>query len=185
MAGAFDSRLYVAIDAVWNRRRGGRIDVNSAACVGGILRSGLMSISFDEAENLLGEIQESLEKLKKIRVKLDVLPVPVVRDGKGRLVHDYNIRDWMLKIREEDYEFEAEAMLIGPDDSKPWEKEISLKHKYKLAEEFCDTIIVRRSFLQQCGIDDNFLIAAMHNKNVKNFNRGYMNDQGGEDSSNE
>ena len=67
-----------------------------------------MSLTFDETEKLITEIDERLERLAKIKVKAENIPVPVVRDKYGRLVSDYSLKLWLLKLHEEVLEFEYE-----------------------------------------------------------------------------
>ena len=84
------------------------------------------------------------------------LPLPVKRDGDGRLVKSYDEFEWYLKLQEEIYE----AFIV--DD------------KQRRAEELTDIITVCTSYLAALGFDKNARCVLQAKLNGKNDERGYF-----------
>ena len=134
-----------------------------------------MSLTFDETEKLITEIDERLERLARIKVKAENIPVPVVRDKYGRLVSDYSLKLWLLKLHEEVLEFEYElGHCCNIDDLPKNLKELYDENKELIAGEACDIITVLYGICQAFGIDANFMGNMMYSTVEKNRGRGYM-----------
>lgn len=136
-----------------------------------------MSLTFDETEKLITEIDERLERLARIRVKVENIPVPVVRDKYGRHVSDYTLKLWLQKLHEEVLEFEHElGHCCNIDDLPRNIKEQYVENKELIAGEACDIITVLYGICRQFGIDADFMGTAMCNTVEKNRGRGYFED---------
>ena len=95
-----------------------------------------------------------------------ILPRPVIRDGNDKLVADYSLRDWHLKLQEEIFE----VLQTQADIDRDWNGTVD----DNVAEEIADVITVGISWLESFGFDEekrSELFAAVNEKNEK---RGYF-----------
>ena len=84
------------------------------------------------------------------------LPLPVKRDGNGRLTADYDDRQWYLKLQEEIYEA------------------FSTVRTRERAHELTDVITVCTSYLHALGFDQDDRQELQRAVNEKNAARGYF-----------
>ena len=84
------------------------------------------------------------------------LPLPVKRDGNGRLTADYDEREWFMKLQEELYEAFST---------------VSIQER---AHELTDVITVCTSYLHALGFDHNARAELQRAVNEKNAARGYF-----------
>ena len=92
-----------------------------------------------------------------------ILPRPVIRDGKGKLIKDHTPRDFFLKLQEEIFEV-MEAIVDGKDDIDD----------DNVAEEIADIITVCISYLNAIGYDEEKRSEIFAKVNEKNEKRGYF-----------
>ena len=134
-----------------------------------------MAITFDEAEELLEDIESKLDRLKELKVQADNWPVPVLKDRNGKLTKDYTLKDWLMKLHEEILEFEDEVSAFCDPDQKPREmKELYTENKEIIAGEACDVFTVICGLCKQFGISEELLQKSMHDTYIKNKARGYF-----------
>ena len=93
-----------------------------------------------------------------------ILPRPVIRDKNDKLVKDYSIRDWYLKLQEEIFE-----VMENVTDA-----ETGLSDKKSIAEEITDVITVCISWLEALGFDEEKRSEFFAAVNEKNEKRGYF-----------
>lgn len=91
-------------------------------------------------------------------MKEKVLPRPVIRDGKGKLIKNHTPRDFYLKLQEEIFEV-VDAKIFGDEE---------------VAEEIADVITVCISYLNALGYDENARSEIFAKVNAKNEKRGYF-----------
>ena len=134
-----------------------------------------MAITFDEAEELLEDIESKLDRLKELKVQADNWPVPVLKDRNGKLTKDYTLKDWLLKLHEEILEFEDEVSAFCDMDQKPGKmKELYTENQELIAGEACDVFTVICGICKQFGISEELLQKSMHDTYIKNKARGYF-----------
>lgn len=88
-----------------------------------------------------------------------VRPLPVVKDGNGKLVKDYRFKDWFQKLHEELDEV-IQAILANDNVST--------------AEELQDLITVATSMQERLGFDEEARNRLAMQVNEKNRKRGYL-----------
>lgn len=136
-----------------------------------------MTMTFEEAEKLLADIELKLDQLKELKITANNWPVPVMKDRNGKLTKDYTLKEWLMKLHEEVIEFEHEISIFRLD-SNPERASYEISHDTKMgiAGEACDTITVICGICRQFGITEEMLRKAMHDTYVKNKNRGYLHE---------
>ena len=133
----------------------------------------------------MSEIKEPEQIFREIRALVDaygeakkvsvVRPIPVVKDGKGKLTAEYTLKDWLQKVNEELDEFKSEAWGICGADEIPSDFVPSDEcEKEFLAEEACDVITVIYGLCAKFGMDGNYMAEAMRKVIEKNRKRGYI-----------
>lgn len=93
-----------------------------------------------------------------------VLPIPVKKDGNGKLTKDYDVRDWFAKLNEELDEVKSAATAFDLYDSTVED----------VAEELQDLITVCTSYLDYLGFNVQKRIELTKQINDKNRQRGYF-----------
>ena len=114
----------------------------------------------------LTDVQERklVDFLAKDLVKPEkILPRPVIRDKNDKLIADYSIRDWFLKVQEEIFEVQEEFFETGFCD-------------HCTAEEIADVITVCISWLESLGYDEEERSELFAAVNEKNKVRGYFDE---------
>lgn len=100
---------------------------------------------------------------------------PVRRDKNDKLVVEYTLKEWLLKLHEEVMEFQHETLSACYLHEQPGKlKPPYIEHRELIAEEACDVITVLCGICQQFGISEEYLNKAMHDTAAKNRNRGYF-----------
>ena len=89
----------------------------------------------------------------------NILPRPVIRDGNGKRIKDYTMRDFYLKLQEEIFET---IMAFKYSD------------KNTVSEEIADVITVCISYLNAIGYDEEGRSEIFRRVNEKNEKRGYF-----------
>ena len=132
-------------------------------------------MSEKDPEQIFGELRVLVDAYAKAKQANVVRPVPVKRDGKGKLTAEYTLKDWLQKINEELDEFKLEAWGICDPDEIPIDyvppDECGKKF---LAEEACDVITVIYGLCAKFGMDGNYMAEAMRKVIEKNRKRGYI-----------
>ena len=93
-----------------------------------------------------------------------VLPIPVKKDGNGKLTKDYDVRDWFAKLNEEIDEVKSAATAFDLYDSTVED----------IAEELQDLITVCTSYLDFLGFNLQKRSQLTKQINDKNRQRGYF-----------
>ena len=102
------------------------------------------------------------------------LPAKVVKDGNGKYLRDYKVREFLGKIKEEEMEFEAEILKYHNLDSVPTcLDEPNDEIKMAIAGEACDIITSVYNACRHMFISDSMMEAAMSNTIEKVKSRGY------------
>ena len=128
-----------------------------------------------EPEEAVRVIMDALQFLQDVKVKADVRPEPVKRDGKGKLTAEYPLKDWLQKINEEVDEFKNEVWGACGNDELPNDS-ISPGCRILIAEEACDVITVIYSLCDKLGLDGDYMADTMRHVVEKNRKRGYLDD---------
>ena len=126
----------------------------------GILLQNMRRDEVDKINTLIAEM-EAKNKLNK-----NILPRPVVCDGKGKLTKNYSSRDWYLKLLEKILEVMKAVR----------KEETSLNYDYEddVAEEIADIITVCISQLEALGYGEKARSEIFARVNEKNEKRGYF-----------
>lgn len=104
------------------------------------------------------------------------MPIGVEQDRKGKLAEMYTLKDWLTKIQEEAIEVQEEAQKLVSlgDRVGRMKRKPAFMERRALTEEGCDLITVVCSMLKQFGVTEEEIACGIHNVNVKNRNRGYL-----------
>lgn len=185
MGGKFTAEVSsLAVYYVWNCGAGGgvldgnrRRDIYFQSDYGPsrLLREGKRMLTFGETEKLLDEIEEKLERLKRMKVRIESTPPHVVRDDNGRLLKDYRVRDFFAKIDEEVMEFKAAVLKYYELNEMPGDYEgLPGEGRMQVSEEACDAVTAIYNTCRHLGVDDGLMLSSMHNVTVKLEKRGYL-----------
>jgi hypothetical protein len=134
-------------------------------------------ISFSEAEKILSACEDQLQRLRKIGIEKNPAPPVVIKDGAGKRLDAYTIRDFFAKIDEEVNEFKAAVLSFYDFNDNPTDyawPDGELRRA--TAGEACDAITAITNACRYMHIDDAMLSAEMHNTAVKLEDRGYLDD---------
>jgi len=126
-------------------------------------------------EQIFGELRvlvDAYEKAKQARV---FRPVPVVRDGNGKLTAEYTLKDWLQKINEELDEFKYEVWGACVNNELPNES-IPPNFRILIAEKACDVITVIYGLCDNFGLDGDYMADTMRHVVEKNRKRGYLDE---------
>lgn len=128
-----------------------------------------------EPEDAVRVIMDALQFLQDVKVKAEVRPEPVKRDGNGKLTAEYTLKDWLQKINEEldEFKYEVWGACVNnelPNDSIPPDCMILI------AEEACDVITVIYGLCDKFGLDGDYMADTMRHVIEKNRKRGYLDD---------
>ena len=93
-------------------------------------------------------------------------PIPVVRDGKGKLIRDYSLQDWGSALDEE----RTEVL----DAAVEYRRHPSWNNRQHLMEELADLKTVCTSWQNALGADEEERGAVQRAVNRKNRKRGYL-----------
>lgn len=94
------------------------------------------------------------------------LPIPVVRDGKGKLIRDYSLPDWGSALDEE----RTEVL----DAAVEYRRHPSWNNRKHLMEELADLKTVCTSWQAALGADESERAEIQRAVNEKNRRRGYL-----------
>ena len=111
-----------------------------------------------------------------MQIKADELPIPVDYDREGTSVKDHTVRQHFAKLDEEMNEFKNEVLSVATLDEKLSESRIYYEDKARIVGEACDIMVKLWGICHLVGADDGFILAGVHNTNVKNRDRGYFDD---------
>jgi hypothetical protein len=128
-----------------------------------------------EPEEAVKVIMDALQFLQDVKVKADVRPEPVKRDGNGKLTAEYTLKEWLQKINEELDEFKNEVWGACENDELPNDS-IPIECRILIAEEACDVITVIYGLCDKFGLDGDSMADAMRYVTEKNRKRGYLDD---------
>lgn len=128
-----------------------------------------------EPEQILRELRVLVDAYAKAKQASVVRPVPVVRDGKGRLTAEYTLKEWLQKVNEELDEFKNEVWGACVNDELPIAS-IPPDCRILIAEEACDVITVIYGLCDKFGLDGDYMADTMRYVIEKNRKRGYLND---------
>ena len=93
-------------------------------------------------------------------------PIPVVRDGSGKLISDYSMKDWFQKLNEELDEVKEAVIRDNNGHSNTYDKN-------DIAHELQDLITVATSMQEWLGFDEKARDKICAEVNQKNHKRGY------------
>lgn len=130
----------------------------------------------DEAMSLLvlRKIDSMISHLQRLKVKADVLPVPVDYDREGTSVKNYTVRQHFAKLNEEMDEFKNEVLSVATLDERLSESRTYYEDKARIVGKASDIMVKLWGICRLVGADDGFILAGVHNTNVKNRDRGYL-----------
>lgn len=94
------------------------------------------------------------------------LPIPVTRDGRGKLTRDYSLQDWGSALDEE----RTEAI----DAAVKYRQHPSWNNRKHLLEELADLKTVCTSWQSEIGADEDERAEIQMEVNEKNRRRGYL-----------
>ena len=124
----------------------------------GILLQNMRRDEVDKINTLIAEM-EAKNKLNK-----NILPRPVVCDGKGKLTKNYSSRDWYLKLLEEVSEVYRAYILQSVNCGKVSD----------IDEALADVVTVCISWFENIGVDEKARSEIFARVNEKNEKRGYF-----------
>jgi hypothetical protein len=126
-------------------------------------------------EQIFGELRVLVDAYAKAKQASVVRPVPVVRDGNGKLTAECTLKEWLQKVNEELDEFKNEAWGICGGNTIP-NGLGNERNKAFLAEEACDVITVLYGICAAFGMDGDYMDKMMRYVVEKNRKRGYLDD---------
>ena len=94
------------------------------------------------------------------------LPIPVTRDGSGKMIKDYSLLDWADALDEE----RAEVMEAAVE----YRQYLSWNNRKHLLEELADLKTVCTSWQSAIGADESERAEIQRAVNEKNRRRGYL-----------
>ena len=98
-----------------------------------------------------------------------ILPRPIIRDGKGKLLKDYTPQDFYLIFEGIEQHFWFKSIL----DDEGYSTGVNCQRNF-VAEEIADVITVYISYLNAIGYDEKGRSEIFRRVNEKNEKRGYF-----------
>ena len=118
-------------------------------------------MTLDEMERVRGFLNSLRINGEKFE---NILPRPVVCDGKGKLTKNYSLSDWYLKLQEEVSEVYRAYILQSVNRGKVSDIDVAL----------ADVVTVCISWFENIGVDEKARSEIFARVNEKNEKRGYF-----------